>query len=406
MSRAADDMLRPTCIAVLALAATIGVLAVFLDGCAASEMLAAAEDVAATPDDEGEDGPGGGHPGEDEVGEHDTDDPYVPITPIGPSAGRQDLMRFAFTGPLITGDLLSPPIVTFTGIRAFNDAVFVPSGEFASAYDDIFLREAEILLLDGGTKAVLRVEFDLSGRRMEAYAYAPAEPAHDGAVVIIPGSGHNQSTAIYTDDATNYHRGILGAFNADYDTYVFIKPNEDILAAHDGRRKLGHTVVVSYHLNRGGSYSASYIVRSLAITKYLRERYATVAVAGLSQGGAAALLNSLQSEPDLALVFSGYSVLSEEVDWAGLDQIMIPGVWSDFLEPDVLAARLISMQTETFFSWGTLEQGTYGIEAEEGLTCARLEVSGVSLECVRFDGGHEVPLEAVRAFLGQPRGGE
>jgi hypothetical protein len=44
-------------------------------------------------------------------------------------------------------------------------------------------------------------------------------------------------------------------------------------------------------------YSATYLVEALALAKYLGERYEPFGVAGLSQGGEAALLISLQASP-------------------------------------------------------------------------------------------------------------
>ena len=71
--------------------------------------------------------------------------------------------------------------------------------------------------------------------------------------------------------------------------YTFIKPNEDFLAWHDGNgKKLSGDFIWNWHLNREGSYSVSYLVQSLAFTKWMKGCFKKTLIAGLSQGGAAA----------------------------------------------------------------------------------------------------------------------
>ena len=110
------------------------------------------------------------------------------------------------------------------------------------------------------------------------------------AALIIPGSGINQSSRIYGNDPSNYHFGIMEALGSSFNKYVLIKPNEDCLAFHNGRQKLNNGFIINWLLDHEAFYSAHYITSSLAITKFLQDKYDKVVVAGLSQGGAAALL--------------------------------------------------------------------------------------------------------------------
>ena len=84
--------------------------------------------------------------------------------------------------------------------------------------------------------------------------------------------------------------------------YTFIKPNEDCLAFYNGEGKVNIAFFVNWLLNNATSFSAAYIVSAMAITKYLQQRHDKVVVAGLSQGGGAALLTSLQSRPTAAVI--------------------------------------------------------------------------------------------------------
>ena len=114
------------------------------------------------------------------------------------------------------------------------------------------------------------------------------------------------------------------------DVYVFVKPNEDFAAIHDGKRKLDYAGISTYLLNKGGSYSAHYVANSIALEKYLQSKYARTVVLGLSQGGDAALLNALQTRPTAAVVASGFSVLDEVLSWANSEQIIVPGYYRGF----------------------------------------------------------------------------
>ena len=47
---------------------------------------------------------------------------------------------------------------------------------------------------------------------------------------------------------------------------------------HDGRHRLDFIGITNYLLNRGGSYSAHYLVNALAVMKHLKGRYARTVV--------------------------------------------------------------------------------------------------------------------------------
>ena len=56
--------------------------------------------------------------------------------------------------------------------------------------------------------------------------------------------------------------------------YTLIKPNEDILAWHDGQgHKVHGNYIWNWHLNRAGSYSVSYLVQSLAFAKWMKSKH-------------------------------------------------------------------------------------------------------------------------------------
>ena len=317
-----------------------------------------------------------------------------------PLAGNAELIQYAFTDPVISGELLYQPITSLDRISQSNESIYLPVQHFFSAYMDIQLEGQRTFQLDDGKTTVTEVAYQLADREYQAFAYGPIRShlENKNAVLIIPGTGLNQSSSIHEQDSTNYHNGVLKAFNEGFDVYVYIKPNEDILAFHDGQSKLCDDMFVNWHLNRGGSYSASYIAQSLAFSKFLKEKYSELVVAGVSQGGTAALLNSLQSEPSAVIIASGFSLINEKVEWAGHQQIIIPGI-SSILRLDSLTTRINQMRTEFFFSWGELEIGTYYIEAKEMQTCQEFVHKCDNIECMSHDGGHVFPVEEIRDFI-------
>lgn len=312
--------------------------------------------------------------------------------------GEKELLQFAFTEPLIQGELVHTAITSLDGIHEANRRMMLPVQRFFDAYDHLRVNGATFLVLDQGATRVLKVTYDLAGTEYDAFAYAvDGAESGDSAGLIIPGSGLNQSSEIYKNAPSNYHLGILEALGPSIQKFILIKPNEDCLAIHDGKSKLNQNFFVNWHLSHGASYSAHYIVNSLAITRYLKSQYVRVVVAGLSQGGNAALLNSLQSQPDVAIVSSGFSVLTERIKGSSHDKIIIPGLFGRY-SPDQIRTRMQAMPTRFLFTYGKAENATYKIEAYESLTCEYLaELKNV--DCRTHEYGHIFPVEIIRQFL-------
>jgi hypothetical protein len=315
---------------------------------------------------------------------------------VFPYQGENEALRFAFTSPLIRTEKLFSPITSPEGVYRANQGIFMKARALEGAYEALSIKEARELRLDAGKTRVLRVRFTLNGQNHEAYAYVLGEGKRRAAL-IIPGSSPNQSSAIYRNDPKNYHYGILSALDR-FDTFVFIKPNEDILAWHDGAGKLHRDFIINYHLNRGGSYSVSYLVQTLALAKYLGGKYPERAVIGLSQGGAAALINSLQSRPDWAVIASGYNG-NPWVEQSGHGQLVTPnGLQGELSNMDTLKNRLRDLPTRFLLTWGRREPAVFRVEAEGGRTCKALE--GLSaVYCVIHEGGHVFPIPEIRNFL-------
>lgn len=311
------------------------------------------------------------------------------------NSGPQDLLDLAFTDELLRpAEQVFAPVSSLDGIADSLQRYMLSASALPNAYEDI-----EILGHESAAD-VLRVTYSLEGERT-AYSFhvAPADVDRGQpsvAVLIVPGSGINQSSRIVERDVGNYHGDIVGLVGDFGDVYVFIKPNEDILAIHNGRAKLSYDFVLGSLINDGGSYSAYYLASLMATAKYLRTRYDRLAVLGLSQGGEAALIVSLQASPDLAVIASGYTVLP--VRRAHFNQILVPGIAPVSLDPDVVRSTIGQQQTRYLFTYGSQEDGTYGLEAAGGHACEWFG-SLKNVECLTHEGDHEFPENEVRRFL-------
>ncbi len=317
-----------------------------------------------------------------------------------------ELLRFAYApalwsapgmDELITGDeQLHPASTTFREIQRRVEEYLMDAGLFQDAFEKLKLSQGTLV-----EDHIFQLNYQLGGKGYRAHSYftptTGAVPASNCAALIIPGSGHNASSEIHRRDPGTYYRDIVGLTERYCDAYVFVKPNEDFVAIHNGEKKLSYDFIIPYLLNRGGSYSALYIVHSLAITKYLKQKYQKTFVLGLSQGAQAALWNVLQSEPTGAVISSGLTVIDREVNYGWGGGIIIPGLWEAY-PLDRIRSIMEASRTQFLLTYGRQEYGTFRIEAEEGYTCKFLEAVD-NVTCSIHEGGHTFPPDLINGFL-------
>ena len=316
----------------------------------------------------------------------------IQLNEYDPQNPEEELLRVAFTDPLVPDlELVYSTSADITLAAEQVQRLLLDAEVFPKAFEEIRVIDSRF---EGDR---FNLDYDLNGNVHTAYSYflpADKEGVSCG-VLIIPGSGLNQSTSIFEKDLSNYHRDIADLTDDYCDTYIYVKPNEDFLAIHDGERKLAYTFITNYLINAGGAYSATYLVHSIAISKYLNSEYEQFVLMGLSQGGDSALLNAVQSEPDLAVIASGYSVL--QLKESGFNQIVIPDLYEDFGKEELLV-DINSLTTRFLFSYGRDEATTYKLEAEKGYTCeffAELD----NVFCIVHDGAHQFPQDEIHAFF-------
>jgi hypothetical protein len=196
----------------------------------------------------------------------------------------------------------------------------------------------------------------------------------------------------------NYHDGLYDVVKKYGDVYVYIKPNEDIRAIHNGRHKLDYNFIINTLISHGGSYSAYYIVETMAITKFLQQKYKQVVLVGVSQGGAAASLNGFQSWPSAVLCISGgyYPSQSYVLDTSPYN-IMIPGL-SDSFNASSIPDLIRNHQTRWLFTLGNIDIGGFRVLSEENILSKYFQdIHQVVIKT--HDGGHNVPVQIVDDYL-------
>jgi hypothetical protein len=207
------------------------------------------------------------------------------------------------------------------------------------------------------------------------------------------------SYAIYTRDPANYHFGIYEGLQ-DFDKiFVLIKPNEDALAWHDGNsHKVSGDAIWNWHVNRGGSYSVSYLVQAMAAMHWLKDCYGRTAVVGLSQGGAAAMLIALQSSPDFTVVAAGHSLFFNDVEWSGPNQLVgVPG-YAQLETAQAFRIAIRSSSSSWLFSWGLTDGDFHGMEARTRATAGVIQ-DLPNVEIAIHPGAHVFPVPDLQAFF-------
>ena len=313
---------------------------------------------------------------------------------------ESQLLELGFSDPLISGEQILPSISTIDEINRAVTAMAMPVNGYWDAYETMSVGNPTPLELDSGKTTLVEVPYQIGDLHFSAHAYINAADGWGGnssAVLVIPGSGENQSSQIYRRVEDNYQQNVLDVFEEGFDRFVMIKPNQDCLAIHNGEKKLSRDFYANWLLDHGSSYGAHYVTSAIAIVKAMQEKYDHVVIAGMSQGGEATMLAALQSEPDAAIVASGYSAVYEQVKWSGSNQIVIPGIGPK-LTMDALREKISQQSTRYLFTWGKRELATYGIEANQSRMCKSLaDLSNV--RCISHEGSHEFPLTVIRDFL-------
>jgi len=148
-----------------------------------------------------------------------------------------ELLDELFTEQLLSKEnLIYAPINSFSELYTRINENYTPiEEEKFDLYSNIKIVKDSIFNLNGYN--IIKITFSLNNRIYNSYNYFNNFP-QDTAFLILPGSDPNQSYAIVSENNKNYHYGFYTKFKNRYGIFVYIKPNEDILAWHNGSKKI------------------------------------------------------------------------------------------------------------------------------------------------------------------------
>ena len=302
----------------------------------------------------------------------------------------------SFSEKLIESELYYSKANSYDDIFNFNREFFMKVDK-----ENITNINLEILsqleLFEDTILPVTQIEFKFQNNKYKSFSYGKIK-RRNKAILIIPGSGTNQSSKIFLNDKNNYHHGLKSELEKDFDIFVFIKPNEDFLSLHNGKNKINYDYIFNWHINNGGSYSYSYIVQSIALTEYLKKNYNKVVVAGLSQGGEAAFFNSIFSEPDFSIISSGLSLIDKKVEYSSRDQIIIPNKF--IYDKKILKENFDNLNTSFFLSWGMKDSSPEYIQEAKNMKTCNFYKNLFEIKCFAGD-KHEFPVKQIINFLNE-----
>jgi hypothetical protein len=285
----------------------------------------------------------------------------------------------------------------------YNQSIFMKVDSLNKAYDEIQIQGHEFINLKSRNWKVLKVNFHYQKKDFSAFCYMRNNLILKNLntyAFIIPGSGLNQSYQIYTGQGYSYQGSILPIFDSIVNNVlIFIKPNEAFLAWHDGKgKKLNQESIVNWHLNRGGSYSYSYLVQTLAISKWVNYNNGSLIISGISQGGQVAFLNSLFSKPRIVIAASCLSSFNESVEFSGHNQLIGIKELPAISDSNWLFSKLEYSSTKYLFTWGKNDSWPYNFEAKYHLLSNKLsKLNNVSVKVHEQD--HIYPVVEVSNWL-------
>lgn len=318
------------------------------------------------------------------------------------------LLNTAFTDEVKTSYFIYPTIEHFTQTKDYLETYMIPIYDFDEIKNHFNeFTYSEYSIIPSKSHYLSRLSFILKDDKkiVDTYCFKIHNTAHKNAnkigFLIIPGSGNNQSIEMLTNQ-NNYQYGIAQTLSKYGDTYVYIKPNEGILSigsAHNNK-KLNYGHITNYLLNRGYSYSYYYLTQIIAWAENLNKSYDFFGIFGLSQGGLAALICGIQSNPDLLFCASGFSILNKYLEYANHRQIILPNKYFNKLTNDkYLINKLKSLESKTFFSYGKYDEHSYAYEYINKNTQNFSINNDIKLQFIYHQGGHIYPLDQIDSLV-------
>lgn len=318
------------------------------------------------------------------------------------------LLNTAFTDEVKTSYFIYPAIEHFTQTKDYLETYMIPIYDFDEIKNHFNeFTYSEYPIIPSKSHYLSRLSFILKDDKkiVDTYCFKIHNTAHKNAnkigFLIIPGSGNNQSIEMLTNQ-NNYQYGIAQTLSKYGDTYVYIKPNEDILSitSKHNNKKLNYGHIINYLLNRGYSYSYLYLVQTIAWGNFLNKKYDFLGIFGLSQGGLAALICGIQTNPDLLFCASGFSVLNQYLEYSSHGQIILTNSYFRKLTDEKYLADVLSkLESELCLSYGKYDEHSYAFEYSQKVTQKYFQNATIKGHFIYHQGGHNYPLSQIDSII-------
>ena len=160
-----------------------------------------------------------------------------------------------FNKPIISSfsSLKYPPVKNKEDLNKRINKFKIDIDSIEFAYSSIKILSSNV------NNDIVEISFIYKNKKDTVYAYLKEFNGNYNNIgsLIIPGSGLNQSSQIFykNDKDENYQSNIDDILNEYGDTYILVKPNEDFLAIHNGKKKIDEVSYVNHLINSGSSYS-------------------------------------------------------------------------------------------------------------------------------------------------------
>jgi hypothetical protein len=162
------------------------------------------------------------------------------------------------------------------------------------------------------------------------------------------------------------------------DVYIHCKPLEDYRALYWTNKRLNSkdyvtpgapSFVYNYLAGSERHYGINYLIECMAFIKYLNQHYDRVILLGCSQGGYAALILSLISHVDGALIAAGYSVKLQDFSLGmfGFKQNFGDTLVNKY-DSATIKNKLIQSTKRFLFTYGNLEDSFWQQEHDSAYT--------------------------------------
>ena len=313
-------------------------------------------------------------------------------------------MHLAFSDPLYGGKLQYPEVSKSDEANKYVKIQVLNKNYLYNLDETLKLGKLSV------NGEIARNTYRIRGDKYTAYAFfTPISGTGKApcAALIVPPHGLNEASFIQRRKNSLYpntQENILNVVSSMCDSSVVMKPNNDYISIHSKGKKLRHVYFsrIAHKLYPESTRGAYYIANVAVFVKSFKRKYEKVFLLGLSEGTKVAQVAAVLSEPDIAVLASGFSAAKGKAIVDGEAIYTIGFENNVYFLPD-FPNMLQSTPTKFVYAFGRREEGIEGGEAVTGFTCKKFSKYG-KVRCILHDGGHGFPAREISRLIAEEFG--